>query len=154
MAGLLLGLTSLVLVIAINWRDHLRDRREREFHKMAIKDTIYDAEAVMRSVSSLSRDYDYMDAQEASGRIATYARRNTPKIERSIDEIRRHSLYLDSRDPLKVSVKEVLGTLDWFVATYGNDEGEPSIRERVVWNEGREKINEKIDQILAVAENM
>lgn len=51
-------------------------------------------------------------------------------------------------------VKEVLAALDWFIATYGNASDEPLIEQRVVWNEEREKINEKIDQILAVAENI
>ena len=108
----------------------------------------------MRSMSNLSRDYDYMDGRRASEQIAAYARKNTPKIERRIDEMRRHSLYLDSRDPLKEHVKEALAALVWFIATYGNASDEPSIEQRVVWNEEREKINEKIDQILAVAEDM
>lgn len=153
-AGLILGLISLVLVVSINWRNYTRDRREREYHKLTIKDTIYDAEAVMSSVSTLSRDYDYMEGSEASEQIAAYARLNTPKIERYIDEIRRHSLHLESRDPLKEHVKEVLAALDWFITTYGNDGGKPSIKQRVVWNKEREKINEKIDQVLAVAENL
>lgn len=153
-AGLFLGAASLALVIAINCRNYRRDRRECELHKLAIKDAIYDAEIVMRNVSSLSRDYDYMDGREAAGGIAAYVRRNAPKIERSIDAIRRHSLYLDSGGPLRGRVKEVLASLDWFAATYGSGEDGPSIKQRVIWNERREKIDEKIDQILVVADNM
>lgn len=153
-AGLFMGATSLALVIVINCRNYKRDRRDRDIHKLAIKDTIYDAEIVMRNVSALSRDYDFMDGREAACRIAAYARKNTPKVERAIDEIRRHYLYLDSSDPLKGRIKDVLSTLDWFVDTYGGDGAEPSVKQRVVWNEGRGTINDKIDQILTVAENM
>ena len=45
-------------------------RRERELHKGAIKSTICVAEAVMRNVSCLSRDYDFADEKEVSERIA------------------------------------------------------------------------------------
>ena len=152
-AGLLLGLASLALLAAVYWRIYARDRRERDSRKAAIRDAIHDAEPVILYVPSLSRDYDYMDEAEASERIASYARENTPRIERSAGEIRRHSLYLDGGDPLRGRVKEALAALDWFIATYGND-GEPSISQRVDWRDDRENIHEKIDQIRAVAKSM
>lgn len=53
-----IGVTSLALAVAANWRNRARDRRERGHHKLTIKGALYDAEAIMRSVPSPSRDCD------------------------------------------------------------------------------------------------
>lgn len=153
-ASMLIGAATLLLVVVINYRNFARDRREDKFHRRAIQNSIYDAEIIMRNVSSISRDYDYVDGDEAAERISAYAQRNAPKIERYIGEIRGYSLLLKSDDPLKERIPEVISTLDWFVDVYGSGGGKPSLKQRVVWNEGRTKISEKIDLVHDVAENV
>ena len=155
--SMVIGAVSLLLVVAINCRNLAKDRREDKFHKRAIQNSIYDAEIIMRNVSSISRDYDYVDGGEAAERILAYAQRNAPKMERYIGEIREHSLLLKSDDPLRERMPEVISTLDWFVDVYGsssNGGGKPSLKQRVAWNEGRAEISEKIDLVLEVAENV
>ena len=153
--GIGIGAASLLLIAAISVQGRRRGRREDEFHRRAIQNAMCDAEAIMSGVSSLSRDYDYMDGDEAAARIAAYAQRNAPKMERYTGEIRQHSLFLKSDDPFKERVSEVVSTLDWFADVYyGKDGGKPSLKQRVVWSEGREEIGEKIDLVREVAENM
>ena len=153
--GIVIGLASLLLIVAISVHDRRRGRREDESHRRAIQNAMCDAEIIMSGVSSLSRDYDYMDGDEAAARIAAYAQRNAPKIERCMGEIRLHSLFLRSDDPLRERVSEAVSALDWFADVYySGDGGRPSLKQRVVWSEGREEIGEKIDLVREVAENM
>ncbi len=152
--GVVVGTASLGLVIMLNLTGHLRARKEYKFHKMVIRNAIYDAEIVMRNVSCLSRDYDFADAKDVSERIANYAGKNMAKIDKYMEEIRTHRMYLKSDDPLMSKIKEVVDTLEWFTDFYGSDGGEPSVKQRVVWNEDRDEIGDGIDRLLKVAERM
>lgn len=152
--GVVAGTLSLALVAVLVANDYRKARRERELHKGAIKSAICDAEAVMRNVSCLSRDYDFADEKEVSERIAEYARKNMPKIGRCTEEIRAHGMRLGSGDPLAKRAKGVVETLEWFADFYGSDGSGPSMKQRVVWNEDRDEIGDGIDRLLRTAERM
>lgn len=152
--GIVVATASFILVIALNLSNRRRDRKEYAFHKSVIKNAIYDAEIVMRSVSCLSRDYDYADEKDVSERIAEYAGRHMAKIDKYMEEIRSHRMYLKSDDPMMKKINEVVDTLEWFVDFYSSDGRGPSMKQRVVWNEDRGKIGSGIDRLLKVAERM
>lgn len=152
--GVIAGTLSLALVIVLILNDYFRGRKECAYHKSVIKNAIYDAEIIMRSVSCLSRDYDFADEKEVSERIAEYAGKNMAKIDKYMGEIRTHSMHLKSDDPLMKKIKGVVETLEWFVDFYGIDGRGPSIKQKVVWNEDRGEIGNGIDRLLRVAERM
>ena len=152
--GVAAGTLSLALVIVLIVNDRRRARRERDLHKGAIKGAICDAEAVMRNVSCLSRDYDFVDEKEASERIAVYARKNMAKIDRCTEEIRAHGMRLGTGDPLAKRARGVVETLEWFADFYGSDGSGPSMKQRVLWNEDRDEIGEGIDRLLRTAKRM
>ena len=108
----------------------------------------------VRSVSSLSRDYDYIDEKDVSKRISKYAEKNMPKIDKYMGEIRSHRMYLKSDDPLMGKINEAVKTLEWFADFYNSDGRDPSMEQRVVWNEDRNKIGGGIDRLLGIAKTM
>ena len=152
--GASVATTSLAFAVTLYLSNRSRDRKEYAFHKSVIKNAIYDAEIVMRSVSCLSRDYDYAAEKDVSERIDEYAGRNMPKIDKYMEEIRSHRMHLKSDDPLMKKINEVVDTLEWFADFYGSDGRGPSMKQRVVWNEDRGKIGSGIDRLLKVAERM
>ena len=52
---------------------------DQAYHKVQIQKSIRKAEAVFKDMSALSNDYDFMDEEDASRKIAAYAKRNVAK---------------------------------------------------------------------------
>ena len=149
--GAAAGTASLALLAVPVLGSRRQAGRESRFHRGSIKGAICDAEAVVRSVSSLSRDYDYGDEGDVSERIAAYAGKNMPKIDRCMGEIRAHRMYLKSGGPLANKVDRAVETLEWFADSYRTDGRGPSMKQRVLWNEDRGKLGGGIDCLLGAA---
>ena len=149
--GAVAGTASLALLAVLVLGSHRQAGRECRLHKGAVKGAICDAEIIMRTVSSLSRDYDFGDERDVSERIAAYAGKNMPKIDKCMGEIREHGMYLKSDDPLANKISKAAEALEWFADFYRTDGRGPSMKQRVVWNEDRGKIGCRIDRLLRAA---
>lgn len=126
-------------------------RRDRAYSRGRIRESIHRAEAVFRDVSALSNDYDFMDEGEASQRIASYARQNAATIRECRDEIREEIRHMGGRDSASRGLDGVLDDLRWFGTFYGCDGPEPSVGQRVAWNEGRDRIDGRLDRLSRAA---
>ena len=122
-------------------------KRERNHRRGQIRESIREAEAVFRDMSALSNDYDFMDEDAASRKIAAHARRNAEKIRRCESEIREQMQHLGGKDAVVGEVGSVVDDLRWFGAFYGCDGHEPSVEQRVVWNDERYKVGGRLDRL-------
>ena len=122
-------------------------RMDQAYHKNEIQKSIREAEAVFKNMSALSNDYDFMDEEEASQKIAAYAKRNVAKIKECRCEIQEHVKHLGSRDPASREIDGVVDALRWFDGFYGCKGPEPSVEQRVAWNENRDRIDGRLDRL-------
>lgn len=122
-------------------------RRDRECRRDRIRKSIREAEDVFRRMSSLSHDYDFMDENEASEKIAAHARRNAERLGRCRTEIEAQVRHLGARDATIRDVHGVVDVLLWFDGFYGCRGPEPSVAQRVAWNDDRHQIDGRLDQL-------
>ena len=122
-------------------------KKDRAYRRRRIRESIRKAEVVFRDMSALSNDYDYMDEKEASQRIAAYAKQNAAMIKECRDEIREEIRHMGGRDSASQELDDVLKDLHWFAKFYEYDGPEPSVEQRVAWNEDRDRIDNRLDRL-------
>ena len=122
-------------------------KRERSHRRGQIRRSIREAEAVFRDMSALSNDYDFMDEDAASRKIAAHARRNAGKIRRCENDIREQMRRLGGKDASVGEVGGVVDDLRWFGAFYGCDGHEPSVEQRVIWSNERYEVGGRVDRL-------
>ena len=141
------SIATLSYTAASFFKSREEKKRERDYRRGRMRMSIREAEAVFRDMSALSNDYDFMDEDSASRRIAAHAKRNAEKIRRCENEIREEMRHLGGKDAVAGEAGGVVDDLRWFGAFYSCDGQEPSVAQRVAWNDDRSEIGGHLDRL-------
>lgn len=139
------GAASLLLAAAVLSDGPCEKRREQRHRRGRMRESIREAEGVFRRMSSLSKDYDFVDEGEATERIAAYARGSAERLGRCRSEIEAHIRHMGGSD---AAIRDAGGAVDallWFDRFYGCRGAGPSVAQRVAWNDDRRQIDRRLD---------